>query len=236
MTVSAPTRALWIGPGAARALRGEGTVELALHPGGYVRFGGGYALLAHPRAPRGPLTVLVAGLDAAPLRPGDPARVDEALHVGQHEIALDVAPARTPPPEPLRPGWRTALAAALAAAPDPLPALEPGLAALRAGDLAHAVAELAGRGPGLTPAGDDVLAGHAAWRPGAALFAAGRASPLGLAYLRCAERGELPEPAARVLGAIRRGDAPAARRAARALGAWGASSGAAILWGLASAT
>jgi hypothetical protein len=57
-----------------------------------------------------------------------------------------------------------------------------------------------------------------------------------LAYLRCAERGELPEPVARVLGAIRRGNVAAARRAARALGAWGASSGAAMLWGLASAT
>jgi len=61
-------------------------------------------------------------------------------------------------------------------------------------------------------------------------------SPVGLAYLRCAERGEVAEPVARVLAAVRHGDVTAARRAARALGAWGASSGAAILWGLASAT
>jgi hypothetical protein len=61
-------------------------------------------------------------------------------------------------------------------------------------------------------------------------------SPIGLAYLRCAARGELPEPAARVLGAIRRGDVRGAERAARALSAWGASSGAAILWGLGAAS
>ncbi|HEV2775641.1 MAG TPA: DUF2877 domain-containing protein, partial [Solirubrobacteraceae bacterium] len=58
-------------------------------------------------------------------------------------------------------------------------------------------------------------------------------APLGRAYLRCAERGELPAPAAAVLSAIRRGDrAGAARRAAR-LADWGASSGAALLWGIA---
>jgi hypothetical protein len=289
----AATRALWIGPGAARTLRGAGAaraprgadathavgragvVELALHPGGYVRFGDDYALLAHPRAPRGPLTVLVAGLEAAPLRPGDPARVEAGrLLVGRHEIALDVTPATPPPALQLRPGWRAALRAALDAAPGPPPELAPGLAALRARDLERAVADLAGRGPGLTPAGDDILAGYAAWlranlnssvppppatpRRGTVPFMsetpaerekAGRAarvsnlngtvpfmSPVGLAYLRCAERGELAEPAARVLAAIRNGDVAGARRAARALGAWGASSGAAILWGLASAT
>jgi hypothetical protein len=295
---AAPARALWIGPGAARALHGDGVVELALHPGGYVRLGEEYALLAHPRAPRGPLTVLVAGLDAAPLQPGDPAHVgcapqpgggapraelapaDDPAHVGcaarsgggappaelapagvlfvgPHEIGLSVTPAAQRPPTPLCPGWRAALTAALEAAPGPPRELALGLAALRAGDADAAVAELAGRGPGLTPAGDDVLAGYAAWRhaggryddaagrrraslkgsaPVISALAAGRASPIGLAYLRCAERGELPEPAERVRRAIRAGDAPAARRAARALTSWGASSGAAILWGLASAT
>src|SRR3954447_19882822 len=106
-----------------------------------------------------------------------------------------------------------------------------------AGDLERAVSELAGRGEGLTPAGDDVLAGYAAWRSATlSPLAAGRASPLGLAYLRCAERGELPEVVARLVAAIRAGDAESARRRARALSRWGASSGAAMLWGVASAT
>jgi hypothetical protein len=98
------------------------------------------------------------------------------------------------------------------------------------------VAALAGRGEGLTPAGDDVLAGFAAWRwtRGAAVsLPAQRCAPLGREYLRCAERGELPQPAAAVLKAILAGDAVVAARRASGLASWGASSGAALLWGLA---
>ena len=111
-----------------------------------------------------------------------------------------------------------------------------GCGALAAGRLSAATAQLAGRGEGLTPAGDDVLAGFAAWRwaSGAPVaLAAGRCAPLGREYLRCAERGELPAPAAAVMAAIRAGDAPAGRRRATGLAEWGASSGAALLWGVA---
>jgi uncharacterized protein DUF2877 len=214
-------RTLWAGSGVT--FRGEGEVEVAIHPGGYVRLGDDYVLLAIPRAPRGPLSVLVAGLE--PLRPGEPAWVDDALHVGGQTIPL-VAPARPAVLGPLRPGWRAALNAALEEIPAP-PAW------VSTGD----VTALAGRGEGLTPAGDDVLAGYAAWR-GEPISArvADRCSPIGLAYLRCAERGELPEPVARVVAAIRAGDAEASRRRARALSRWGASSGAAMLWGIAGAT
>jgi hypothetical protein len=65
--------------------------------------------------------------------------------------------------------------------------------------------------------------------------ACGRSSPLGLAYLRCAERGELPEPAGALLQALVAGDAAAAGRRARRLATWGASSGAALFWGMAAA-
>ncbi len=249
--------ALWAGPGAARALHGDGEVEVALHPGGYVRLDDGYVLVAGARAPRGPLTILVSGLEAAPLRPGDAAHVDGALYVGGHTIALGLRPASGLAAGPLRPGWRAALTAALESAPGPPQELAAGLAALRAGDVEAAVGALAGRGEGLTPAGDDVLAGYAAWRHAANLkgsdpfshranlkgsdpvlsrLAAGRASPIGLAYLECAERGELPDVAAGVVTAIRAGDAAAARRRARALSRWGGTSGTAILWGVASAT
>jgi Protein of unknown function (DUF2877) len=108
-------------------------------------------------------------------------------------------------------------------------------------DAALAVALLAGRGDGLTPAGDDVLAGFAAWRhaDGAPILlsdlAADGSSALGLAYLRCAERGELTQPAARVLASVRRGDAAGATTGARELRRWGSSSGAALLWGMAAA-
>ncbi|HWK26696.1 MAG TPA: DUF2877 domain-containing protein [Solirubrobacter sp.] len=224
-------------------LEGSGRVELALHPGGYVRFGEEWVLVAIPRAPRGPLTLAVTGLERAPLRVGDEAVVaggsrPPALYVGALCVDLSgLAPPFALAPPPLSPGWRTALTAALEAAPPVPPELISGLAALRKGELTEALLALAGRGEGLTPAGDDVLAGYAAWRhaegrPEGTLIAE-RCSPLGLAYLRCAVRGELPEAAAAVLRAVRGGDADAARRRARGLSRWGASSGHAILWGMA---
>ncbi len=245
MTAPAPAvgattaRALQIGAGAARALASPavGTVEIPLGAGGYLRVGPHWILLAGPRAPLGPLSVLVAGL--APLRGGAPVRVrDDLLDIGELRIglagarlaALRAAPAR-------QPGWRRALAAALANVPVPPDELQPGLAALRR-DARAGAAALAGLGEGLTPAGDDVLAGFAAWRhaEGAPVrLDSARCSPLGAAYLHCAERGELPEPAWRVLHAVRRGDAAAAARRAAALKRWGASSGAAILWGMGAA-
>jgi hypothetical protein len=244
-TARRTARAVVIGPGARRALRAGaastagGTVEWAFGPGGYVRFGDRYVLLAPARSPLGPLSILVAGLARGDLPPGAPAVVaGDMLRVGP--LGISLAGARDVPLPPqvvaLAPDWAAALEAALAVAGPAPDELAPGLAALATGDIARAIGRLAGRGEGLTPAGDDVLAGYAAWRwaGGARVaLAASRCAPLGRAYLRCAERGELPQPAAAVLAAIRAGDRPAAVRGARGLSAWGASSGAALLWGMA---
>ncbi|MBV9415305.1 MAG: DUF2877 domain-containing protein, partial [Solirubrobacterales bacterium] len=122
--------------------------------------------------------------------------------------------------------------------PYPPEVLRAGLAALATGRMRVAVRSLAGVGEGLTPAGDDVLAGYAAARAalGAPVTlstqAAGRSSPLGLAYLCCAERGELPDVAARVLGAICRGSPSEVAATVPALSAWGTTSGIALAWGL----
>jgi hypothetical protein len=62
--------------------------------------------------------------------------------------------------------------------------------------------------------------------------AATRSSALGLAYLRCAERGELPEAGATLLSAIRRGSVADARTSAIRLRSWGETSGAALGWGI----
>ena len=247
-TAAAPVRrsarAVVVGPGARRVLRAAagatagGSVELAFGPGGYVRLGDRRVLLAPARSPIGPLSILVAGLARGDLVVGDPAVVrGGALVVGPLHVELAGARAAPAPRASApAPGWPAALDAATAVVAPAPAALAPGLAALAAGDLPRAVAQLAGRGDGLTPAGDDVLAGFAAWRwaDGAPVaLPAQRCAPLGREYLRCAERGELPEPAAAVLDAIRRADpAAAARRAAR-LADWGASSGAALLWGIA---
>ena len=157
------------------------------------------------------------------------AGVVELSHVGREE------------PRPRRVDSRVVeLLHVLAGAP-PLE-LAAGVAALAGGHLDRAVAILAGRGDGLTPAGDDVLAGYAGFmalsgrRVALSPLAADRSPPISLAYLRCAERGELPEPAVRLLRALARRDDDAAARDARVLtSTWGASSGRALIHGFAAA-
>jgi hypothetical protein len=206
------SRALFAGPAAFRALseRRTGVVESVLSRAAYVAFDEDWVGVADRRAPFGPLSLVV---DRVPrVVPGTPARVDAGtLWLGNAPVSI----------ERLRPraSWPLAWTAALGRLPAPPRLLQPGLAALTAGDTARAVPLLAGLGPGLTPMGDDVLAGYAAGT-GAQLSrsAAGRCSPLGLAYLRAAERGELPDACARL-----------------AFRDWGASSGQAFGWGLAAA-
>jgi hypothetical protein len=224
-------RALRLGPGAARALREgcEGRVEIAHPRGSYLRLGAAaYVHLAGPRGPVGPLTAVLATLPS--LAPGERVRVSLA----------DARPALAAPfPTPgSRDAARTALAAAREVLPPAPRVFGRGLTLLDAGDLEAATLALAGRGEGLTPAGDDVLAGFAGARAAAghpvwlSPVAQARSSPLGLAYLRCGERGELPEAADTLLRAILAGDPVAAARRARRLSSWGASSGAALFWGM----
>lgn len=229
-------RALYAGPGACRAFvdGARGQVELVLSGGAYVRLGpSDWILLAEPGSPFGPLSVAVDGLERLELRPGAPAEVTRCqLWVGEVVLSLERMRDR-----------RCAAAcggsaATRASLPTPPLPLESGLAALAAARLSDGVRLLAGVGEGLTPAGDDVLAGFAAGRralgePVAiSPMAAGRASPLGLAYLRCAERGELPDAGARLLDALCRGSTARARAAVASLGSWGSSSGFALAWGI----
>ena len=245
---STTARALFAGPGALRALRPgrTGVVELVLSGGAYVRAGDDWMLLADPDAPFGPLSVGVAGPWRRALRPGQLVQVEPGrLWLGRQVVGLERLRERRPVPRPSRAAAAgevavaaEAVAAALAVTGGPPEDLVPGLRALRRGRTREGVRRLAGLGEGLTPAGDDALAGYAAWRhatgapaPVSAL-AAGRSSPLGHAYLRCAERGELPEAGAAVLAAVLAGEPKAATSAAVALRHWGASSGAALLWGI----
>jgi hypothetical protein len=139
------------------------------------------------------------------------------------------APVRVSPPGPQAP---------VRVSPPPAE-LRDGVEALSRGRLRAAVRLLAGRGDGLTPAGDDVLAGYAGWKAstgvpvGVADAAAARTTSLSAAYLRCAERGELPEAAEALIAALHVGDAAAVRRTAARLAGWGATSGRAIMLGIA---
>jgi hypothetical protein len=250
-------RALFAAPAARRALvEGRvGAVELTLRQGAYVRFEDDWLMLAEPTAPFGPLSLAVRGLSQLDLCPLLPVRVTgNRMVLGGHEILLEqMGERRTTAlasvPTGPRHGMVSAAATTLAELPSPPAHLGDGIAALAGGRLREAVRALAGLGEGLTPAGDDVLAGYAA--AGVALreldgvtlthsaplstLAAERSSALGLAYLRCAERGELPDAGAQLLVAIRRGSPAAARAAVPGLRAWGTSSGAALAWGMAAA-
>jgi Protein of unknown function (DUF2877) len=129
------------------------------------------------------------------------------------------------PPRPRGFGPLPALAAALASGvPDPLDrtgrAAVTGLVRALAADepLAGPVSRLLGRGPGLTPVGDDVLAGAlvtlagmgtpVAARLGAAVRAAapGRTTAVSAALLTHAARGECVPQLAHLLRAARGGD------------------------------
>jgi Protein of unknown function (DUF2877) len=237
-------RALFAGPGALRGLRRgrPGVVELVLARGAYVRLGDDWLLVAGPDVAFGPLSLAVAGLERRALRPGQPVRVEPGrLLLGDRAVSLVRTRERRPwvATRAGPPAAAEAATGALAVADPPPESLVPGLVALQQNLIREAVRHLAGRGEGLTPAGDDALAGYAAWRhamgaptPLSAL-AAGRSSGLGLSYLRCAERGELPDAGARAIAALQSGDRPALAAAALALRSWGASSGTALLWGIA---
>ena len=109
-----------------------------------------------------------------------------------------------------------------------------------------AALDVLGAGPGLTPSGDDWLAGwtaYWAWRSaGSGGFdrwagaireaACRRTGPVSRALLEGALAGELPEPAAGLLAALWTGRAAAVPGAARRLLRVGHSSGVDLAWGL----
>jgi Protein of unknown function (DUF2877) len=242
-------RAPFAGPGALRGLRPgrRGVVALVLGRGAYVRLGSHWLFTAQPEVPFGPLSLAVVDLQWDELRPGQAVQAEPGLLLlGDQPVSLERLRERRPPVATRAVHGAAATLAAAAAAVEvagpPPRGLAAGLHALRRGWIRDGVRRLAGRGEGLTPAGDDVLAGYAAWRhslgapaPVTAL-AADRSSPLGRAYLRCAERGELPDAGAAMLAALHGGDPRAAASAALALRGWGTSSGSALVWGMCAAT
>jgi hypothetical protein len=141
--------------------------------------------------------------------------------------------------------------ARLFASPSLSPSLSRLTTALRTGDrsqIGAAAAALAGLGPGLTPAGDDVLVGVMAglWIcPGALHLSLGvesacqilvenavpRTTTLSGVWLRHAGKGELGEPWHRLAHALHADDPIALDAAVAAILAFGASSGADALLG-----
>jgi Protein of unknown function (DUF2877) len=239
-------RVLFAAPAAGRALTDGrvGVVEQVLSRGAYLRLEQDWLMLAEPGAPFGPLSLGTHGLRQMELTPGSAVRVSGGeLIIGDHPISIvrmrerRVASLTCPRPAPIQ-AIIAAAGAALGSLPTAPARLRRGIAALASGRLRDGTHELAGLGEGLTPAGDDVLAGFAAWIGAPGLLsgiAAGRSSPLGLAYLKCAERGELPDVGAQLLTAIRSGSLGSARAAVPGVRTWGATSGVALGWGIAAA-
>jgi hypothetical protein len=104
----------------------------------------------------------------------------------------------------------------------------------RRSGLAAAAQQLAGLGPGLTPAGDDYVLGAMAalWLlgerdplPAMAAACATRTTLLSGAFLRAAAQGQFTEGWHHLAHALDRQDEPGSRRAVRHIAAFGASSG-----------
>jgi hypothetical protein len=213
----------------------RGVFSRAIH----LQFDGHLLVVTDARAPAGPLHLRVKELPVVAI--GDEVRVaDGRLQLGRHRVDLASVPTWTPPVVAGRPSRQRlggAERSALAGRPD---LLERVRTHLREDDIEAAARLLGGWGPGLTPAGDDVLAGivltlHVFGGPPSRLHRAVdvvHSTDLSLAYLHWAARGQCIEPAHSVLAALagERGcgvDAASAR-----LVGHGASSGADLLLGI----
>ncbi|MDN5751244.1 MAG: DUF2877 domain-containing protein, partial [Pseudonocardia sp.] len=179
---------------------GTGVVVGVYRVAAYLRFPAGLVALTSGLAPRGPLHLRVAVLP--PMRVGDPVRADGAVLSGAAwSVSLGVPTWTGPLPTAARshtpPGGRTQVRPCVRPRG---PGCEPGPGALLA-----LASRVGGRGPGLTPAGDDLLAGvllgtHAARGPDAepallAVAASVRTTEVAAAFLRWAARGQCIEPA-----------------------------------------
>ena len=201
----------------------SGAVRLVTAGAAWVTTERGPRLLSADPRLLGPLSVAVA--PPGDLHPGDRVRVE-----------VRGAPALSPRPPAraagARPGDRPDLGDGK---------LMRGVELLGRGRVADAAAMLAGRGPGLTPSGDDVLAGYllmshalavsdlCARRTAAMDALRGASAEPSLSIVDWAGRGESFAVAIRIRDAVLRGRPAAARRMA---GTLGAETGTAMLAGM----
>lgn len=218
----------------------SGTIRGVFSRAIHVRFGLDLVVIVGPGEPSGPLHLRVDRLPVVAER--DTVEVTRGiLRVGAAPL-VDLArvsrwaPAALTSPRrwhPLLGADRSSLAAErhlLAGISD----------LLRADDLLAVVRELSGRGQGLTPAGDDVLAGiiitlHACGAPPTQLVAAlaeSRTTDLAAAYLAWAAKGQCIQPVHDLLDALGREDESVIASAQDVLLQHGASSGADLTLGV----
>lgn len=224
---------------------GRGAVAAVFAKAAYLRLPGGLVALTTMGAPAGPLHAR-GPMSFAGVAADDPVTV-EGSTVRAGGVALDFAGARLwrgrlPASAAMEAGAGVALGvldgAPASALADFGPQVDRAVAHLDRDDLHGVVGALAGLGPGLTPAGDDALAGillveHL--RRGAVpaeVVAAARTNDVARAFLAWAARGQSIEPVHRFLAAAADRDAVGARAAMARLLAFGHSSGADLALGL----
>jgi hypothetical protein len=219
---------------------GPATVQAAFSRAVHVDVGtDGPVVIADVTVPPGPLHLRVDPLPA--VLPGSPVVVEDGrLWLGTSSLDLRRVPRWTPPTcggplrlQPLPGTERSALA-------DRHDVLARVRSLLGVGDLDGVAHQLEGLGAGLTPAGDDVLAGivltlHSSGVDERRLCEAVervRSTTLSRAYLRWAARGQCIEPAHCVLAALTGTNRARVAAAAGRLARHGASSGADLLLGV----
>ena len=231
----------------ARA-NGQARVLAAFPKATYLRApAGGVVVLTAPGVPRGPLHIPLTELPP-PASGERVAVIDGGLLIGGTQWRSTAAPWRGIVPD--RGALRAAqpLAAALLRSVPTPELLVPGNlldateALVRQGDLARVAGLIGGRGAGLTPVGDDILAGllFAAWLQGDPAGRAGlrrvarmsRTNPIAAAYLDAAAEGQSIAPVHDLCRVLAAGDKRAARLACAETAQFGASSGDALCYGV----
>jgi hypothetical protein len=244
-------KALDIGIDAAGMTRvtGRGRVRAVFRRVLYLDLPGGLVALATPGVPRGPLHIRVRQLPPS-VSTGRAVIVDaETLRLADHIFTLD-APVWSPElPSPA--SFATARGVAREWLPSTVPALGLGIAptarlldgavsTLRRGDLDTLADLVVGRGPGLTPAGDDLLAGvllvaRGTWDRASAPRLLPRPVATGdiaRAFLRSAAEGRCIEPVHDLLTALACADRHAVGSSLALLARFGSSSGTALAYGI----
>lgn len=232
---------LELGLGAAEVLRagGRGTVAAVFSKAAYLRLPGGLVALTTYEAPSGPVHAR-GRFDLARLAAGDVMTVDGSV-AGVDLDGAQVWEGTLPAPADLEAGAGVALDVLRRAPPSALAAFAAQVARatrhLERGELAGAVEALTGLGPGLTPAGDDALAGifmieRIRRGRAPAEVEAARTNDVAGAFLAWAARGQSVSPVHRFLTAAAGKDAAGATAALRSLLRYGQSSGADLALGL----
>ncbi len=234
-------------------LRGRGRVLAVFSHALYVELASGILAVTSAAAPRGPLHLRVRHLPRAFV--GDSVTTDgETLSLRHDRIDLDaVVWAAAPLRRDLLPRarenarrWRDIFARDFAPDAGHAEALSQThcVDALATGDLCGFARLVSGRGPGLTPAGDDVLAGvlmvaHIEFggiSGGVASaiedVARDSTNTIARAFLRSALQGRSVEPAHDFVRALGTADEASTNNAATALRRIGASSGIALAYGI----